>query len=158
MSKAKKGNNLQEEIMAEIRQGRVKIRSRLSFWAARLGLGSEVFLVFLLFIFLLAGLLFWINLNEDLFLESGYGRYRLRLFFYNLPYLLVMLFIVVFVLLSKLIKKYDFSYKKPFLVILSVILALGLVFSWAMLRYPQTSFWLARTPIIFGQRIIQGKN
>ena len=153
-----KNNKTRNQVMEEIKKGRVKIRSRFSIWAIQLGLNSGVFLVLLILIFSIAALMFWFNTNQDVVWGNYYGRYRLGLFLENLPYLLVMLFIIAFVLLSAFIKKYDFSYKKPFLIILSSILAITIIFSWVSLRYPQTHFLLARTPLLFGERITKGHN
>lgn len=115
--------NLSNKIMAKINHGQIKMKSQLNILAENIGLGSGVFLSFLILIFMLSGLIYWIRINQDLF--NIPGPYRgIKLIIQTFPYLLLIGFISLFVLLNSLLKKYDFSYKQPIIVIFSLIIAL----------------------------------
>jgi hypothetical protein len=118
---------IKNNILNKIQKGEVKMRSGLSVFAGKLGMESSIFILFLGLIFLSGLLSLWIKTNSDL-VFGEYGRYGLRSFFQSFPYLFVLIFIVFFMLLRFLLKKFDISYKKPFIIILSVILGLAILF------------------------------
>jgi len=127
----------------KIQKGEVKMRSKLSVFTERLGIESSMILLFLGLIFFSGLVSLWFKTNSDL-IFGEYGKYGLRSFIEAFPYLFVMIFIVFFILLSILLKKFDISYKKPFIIILSVILGLAMLFG----------LYSVNTP--YGKRFYQG--
>lgn len=118
-----------DKIKQKINKGEVKMRSRLSILFEKVGIDSGITLI-LISLVLIAGLIsYWANNNNDL-LFAGYGRYGLLSFVKSFPYLLLVTFIFLFVLLTFLFRKFDVSYKKPFAIILSLIFSLILIFGW----------------------------
>jgi len=118
-----------DKIKQKINKGEVKMRSRLSILFEKVGIDSGITLI-LISLVLIAGLIsYWANNNNDL-LYAGYGRYGLLSFVKSFPYLLLVTFIFLFVLLTFLFRKFDVSYKKPFAIILSLIFSLILIFGW----------------------------
>lgn len=118
-----------DKIKQKINKGEVKMRSRLSILFEKVGIDSGITLI-LISLVLIAGLIsYWANNNNDL-LFAGYGRYGLLSFVKSFPYLLLITFIFLFVLLTFLFRKFDVSYKKPFAIILSLIFSLILIFGW----------------------------
>ena len=135
--------------MTKINQGQVKMKSRLNILAGELGLGSGVVLSSFILMFVLAGLIYWLRANQDLLSFSGPYR-GIRLFLQTFPYLWLMVFIALFVFLSWLLKKYDFSYKKPLIIILSVIVALVGILSLFLQQHPVLANYLRhRLPLIY---------
>jgi len=145
--------NLEKQIMAKVKSGQVKMKSSLNILAEKLGLGSGLILAGLSLTLILACLIYWFRANSDLMalpIGRGHGP---RLFFQTFPYLWLITFIVLFVLFSWLLKKYDFSYKKPLLIILAFLSALLLVFSLFFQRQPVlTSFLQKRLPLIYAPK------
>ena len=118
-----------DKIKQKINNGEIKMRSRLSILFEKVGIDSGITLI-LISLVLIAGLIsYWANNNNDL-LFAGYGRYGLLSFVKSFPYLLLVTFIFLFVLLTFLFRKFDVSYKKPFAIILSLIFSLILIFGW----------------------------
>lgn len=118
-----------DKIKQKINRGEIKMRSRLSVWFEKIGIDSGITLI-LISLVLIAGLIsYWANNNNDL-LFAGYGRYGLLSFAQSFPYLLLVTFIFLFILLTILFRKFDASYKKPFAIILSLIFSLVLLFGW----------------------------
>jgi len=118
-----------DKIKQKINRGEIKMRSRLSVWFEKIGIDSGVTLILISLVFIAGLISYWTNNNNDL-LFAGYGRYGLLSFAQSFPYLLLILFIFLFILLTMLFRKFDASYKKPFVVILSLILSLVLLFGW----------------------------
>lgn len=111
------------------------MKTSLSIWMERLGLNGGI-TVLLGFLILIAGLLaYWTNNNHDL-LFGGYGRYGLFSFLRSFPYILTGVFILIFILTGTLFRKFDFSYKKPFLLILLSILIGIITLGWTLMRQP----------------------
>ena len=124
-----------EIINNKIKKGEIQMKTSLSVWMERLSLNGSI-TALLGFLILIAGLLaYWTNNNHDLLL-GGYGRYGLSSFFSSFPYILTGIFILAFVLIGVLFRKFDFSYKKPFLLILLSILMGVVGLGWFFMRQP----------------------
>ena len=127
--------NNKQPVMDQIKKGNIKIKSRLNILAEKLGLGSGVALITLLLVFVFSGIAYWFRTNQDLVVFSGPG-YRLRLFLTTFPYLWLAMFVVFFTFLSYLLKKYDFSYKKPFIFITALVIGLIALLSIISYQHP----------------------
>jgi len=107
--------NLKNEILKKIKKGEIKMKPRWYFI-----LGSIITFFGFLFSTISAILIF--NLILFLF-RTHYGpmyHYRLQLILTNYPWWLIILGIILLILGIKILKNYDFSYKKNFLVIIIV--------------------------------------
>ncbi|OGK64537.1 hypothetical protein A2209_02460 [Candidatus Roizmanbacteria bacterium RIFOXYA1_FULL_41_12] len=113
--------NLTKQVMTKINKNQVAMKSRLNILAEALGLGSGVALSALILVFVLSWLIYWFRANQDLLTIPGPYR-GIKLFLQTLPYLWVIGFISLFVFFSWLLKKYDFSYKRPLIVILAFVI------------------------------------
>jgi len=114
-------------ISQKIAKGEVKMRSRISILMGKLGMGGGVTLVLGFLVLIVGFVLYWFNTNNDL-LFGGYGKYGFLSFIHSFPYILVGAFILLFIFLTFIFRRYDFSYKKPFLAILILVLcAIGFV-------------------------------
>ncbi len=114
-------NRIESKVMANIKSGKVKLRSKYIFLAEKLGLGSAVILSLLLSILLFNLALFYLKASDNL----GYLSFGSRGFFAFLesfPYLLVVSLIILVFIAGSLFKKTEIAYQKPF-----GYLALGLV-------------------------------
>jgi membrane protein implicated in regulation of membrane protease activity len=72
------------------------------------------------------------------------------MFVESFPYLLTMGFVLLFVGLSWLLKRYDFSYKRPLIAIFAVLLVILTLLGYAMANEPNVSAYYKRG-IPFGQ-------
>lgn len=122
-----------DAIKNKIKKGEITMRSRLSVWLEKLGIDSGIIAVIVLLIIASGFIFYWSNNNNDL-LFGGYGRYGILSFIQSFPYLLLFIFIALFASLAFLFRKFDLSYKKPFIAILSVIFLSVLLFGWFSTR------------------------
>lgn len=124
-----------EIINNKIKKGEIQMKTSLFVWMEKLSLNGGI-TVLLGFLILIAGLLaYWTNNNHDL-LFGGYGKYGLSSFFRSFPYVLAGIFILVFILIGVLFRKFDFSYRKPFLLILMSVLIGVLGLGWFFMSQP----------------------
>lgn len=116
---SKKQLKISENVMRQIRQGKVVMHSKIYFV-----LGS--FLSFLAIFFTAIFSLFFLSLIKFTLRSHGpMGQYRLEQMIANFPWWAIILAILSMVMGIKLLKKYDFSYKNHFwLAIAGFILAL----------------------------------
>ena len=120
---------IKNNILKKIKLGEIRMRSRLEVLGERLGVGGGMLLL-LAGLIVISGLVeYWFRLNSDLVL-GGYGKYGLGVFIRTFPYVFVITFAALFFLLSLILRRFDFSYKKPFipflLALTGVVLAAGL--------------------------------
>jgi hypothetical protein len=126
---------IKNNILKKIQSGDLKMRSRLEILTEKLGIGSGILLLFAVLIIISGLVSYWLKLNSDL-IFGGYARFGLRIFTQTFPYTFVFIFICLFLLLSLMLRKFDVSYKKPFITILSVIIGLVVVLGWFSLNNP----------------------
>ncbi len=117
----KDSSKLEENIMSEIKSGRIKLRSKYIFLAEKLGLGSALILSVLLAVLFFNLVLFYLRASDNIGYLS-FGNYGLLAFLDSFPYLLVVSVVLMIFVAGLIIKKSEFAYKKPF-----GYLALGLV-------------------------------
>lgn len=117
--------------MSEIKNKGIKIRSKYIFWAEKLGFGSGLVLSVFLSILLVNLILFYVS-SLGYFEYLRFGRYGILAFLEALPYIWILGFIAFFVLAVIIFKKYDISYKKPF-VYMMIILFVLIVMSGSLL-------------------------
>lgn len=104
---------LENSIMGKIKSGQVKIKSKYVFLAEKLGLGTAFALSSLLAVLFFNLILFYLKETDNLKYLS-FGRFGVFAFLESFPYLLVIAFVLLIVLVGYLITKSDVSYKKPF--------------------------------------------
>jgi len=125
----KSNNNLQElenKVMSEIKSGRVKLRSKYVFLAAKLGLNSALVLTIILAILFFNLVLFYVRATDNLKYLS-FGADGLLAFLESFPYLLVISFILFLFFAGYLITKTNWSYKKPFRYFAVILIAFVLI-------------------------------
>jgi len=122
-----------DTIKNKIKKGEITMRSKLSIWLENLGIDSGIISIMILLIISAGFLFYWNNNNNDL-LFGGYGRYGFLSYIQLFPYLLLFIFISLFMLLVFLFRKFDLSYKKPFLVILTALFLFVMFFGWFSAR------------------------
>lgn len=108
--------NIKNEIMSEIRSGKLSMRSRWIYLAQKIGLESGFALTLLVLVFFTNLFLYYIRAN-NLFTSIHDGSSFLQELLHSLPYDLILLIILLFLLLNFIIKKFKFSYKSPFIII-----------------------------------------
>lgn len=114
-------NKIQNEVMGQIKSGKVQLRSKYVFLAEKLGLGSAFVLTVLLAVLFFNLALFYLRASDNIAYLS-FGSQGFLAFLESFPYLLVIVLVLLVFAAGWLIKKSELSYKKPF-----GYLALGLV-------------------------------
>ncbi len=114
-------DQLENEIMSEIKSGRVKLRSKYIFLAEKFSLSSAFALIVLLAVLVFNLVLFYLKSSDNLAYLS-FGNGGVFAFLESFPYLLVASFVVLIFIAGLIIKTSNFAYTKPF-----GYLALGLV-------------------------------
>lgn len=144
--------NLEKQIMAKIEKGQIKMKSRLNILAEKLGLGSGLILAGLLLTLILSWLIYWTRANQDLLFITGPYR-GVKIFLQTFPYLWVIGFISLFIFLSWLLKKYDFSYKKPLVAILAFIIGLFAAGAYLFQTHPALANYLRQQlPLVYNPK------
>lgn len=113
----------EDKIMSEINTKGVKIRSKYVFLAEKLGFGSGLVLSVFLSILLINSILFYVA-SMGYFEYLRFGRYGILAFLEALPYMWILGFIAFFVLAIFIFRKYDISYKKPFIYMMVALFVL----------------------------------
>ncbi len=118
--------------MSQIKSGKLGMKSRWVYVAKKIGLKSGLGLAMLILAFLINLFFFYIQANNLLpFLHEGGSTWQETL--HSLPYDLILIILILIFGLNFIIKKFDFSYKKPFSVIFSVFI--GLIIWAAMMLF-----------------------
>lgn len=144
--------NLNQQIMAKIEKGQVKMKSGLNILAEKLGLGSGLILAGLLLTLILSWLIYWTRANQDLITVAGPYR-GVKIFLQTFPYLWLIGFISLFIFLSWLLRKYDFSYKKPLVIILAFIIGLFAAGAYLFQSHPVLANYLRKQlPLVYSPK------
>lgn len=114
-------NKIQNEVMDQIKSGKVHLRSKYIFLAEKLGLGSVFVLTVLLAVLFFNLALFYLRASDNIAYLS-FGSQGFLAFLESFPYFLVVVLVLLVFAAGWLIKKSELSYTKPF-----GYLALGLV-------------------------------
>ncbi len=119
MSKKKNQLKLEEKIMSQVKTGKISIKPKWCFVAGSLLLFSGL-------VSLSVGAIFLINLTVFILRRRGpMACWRLQTMIENFPLWMPVLAVIGIILGVRLLKKYDFSYKKNFaLIVTSFILAI----------------------------------
>lgn len=130
------------KISERIKNGKVKMRSHLFFIAEKLGLESGLLLTIILGV-LLISLALYIMQQNGVFEFAEFGPRGWRVVLQNIPYDLLALVIVFFILANLIIKQFDFSYRHPFYIFSS-----GIIFIVGIIGF--IVFWTGVTDAIYG--------
>lgn len=122
-------------VSEKIKRGEVTMRSQLSIMTEKFGLNGGISILLVLLCTIAGFVFYWINSNNDL-LFGGYGQYGLSSFVQSFPYIFVLGFIALFIFLIAIFRRFDFSYKKPFFLII-IFVAIGiLIMGWVSIKQP----------------------
>ncbi len=114
------------EVLAKIESGQVKMRSKWRFLAEKIGLESGLLLAIVVFLLVLSLFLaYWQNQATQELLEFGTPGWERVL--RSAPYELIALGLVLLLLINFLIKKFNWGYKRPWLVWVGAIVVGGVV-------------------------------
>lgn len=109
-----KNKQLNKEILSQIKEGKVEMKSRW-FFLLRTILGVlGVFILSLCLVFLVSFILFGLR-KSGVALAPGFGPQGFILFAMSLPWMLILITVAFLAVLEILIRKYSFVYKKPIL-------------------------------------------
>lgn len=137
--------NIENKVMAEIKSGKVKLRSKYIFLAEKLGIGSALALSIILAILFFNLALFYLRSSDNLSYLS-FGSRGFLAFLDSFPYGLVIIFIISLFFAGLILKKTDMVYKKPFghlamfLIIAIMLLGVLLTFTRIAERIEQGMF------------------
>lgn len=119
--------NIENRVMDKIKSGRIKLRSRYIFLAEKLSIGSVFILSALLAILFFNLALFYLRASDNLAYLS-FGSRGFFAFLESFPYLLVAVFVLLIFVAGFLVKKSEWSYKKPFGYVAVGLIALVIIF------------------------------
>ncbi len=138
---SKKQINIKKNVMEQIREGKVTMHSKMYFILGSVFLFGGLIALFILSVFLINIAFFVLKSHGPM------GQYRLELLISSFPWWAPLLSVLGIVLGVWILKKYDFSYKKNF--ILLVILFIGaIVFAgWLIDVTGVDNIWFKRGPM-----------
>lgn len=120
-------NSIRENVLAAIKTGEVKARSKQYFFFQTALLAAGVVLSALLLLFLASFIVFALRQNDVWFLPS-FGLRGILAWLRALPWLLILAALLALGLLELLLKRYQFSYRRPLLysfVGIGLVMAIG---------------------------------
>jgi hypothetical protein len=125
--------NIENKVMAEIKSGKVKLRSKYVFLAEKLGVGSALALSIILAVLFFNLALFYLRASDNLVYLS-FGSRGLLAFLDSFPYGLIIIFVISLFVAGFILKKTDTAYKKPF-GFLAIFLIIAVTLLGAMLTF-----------------------
>lgn len=129
-------NKIEEKVMADIKSGKVKLRSRYIFLAEKMGLSGVFVFSALLAVLFFTLTLFYLKTSDNLGYLS-FGHRGLFAFLETFPYLLVASVVVFVFLAGFILKKSEFAYRESFsrlsLALVGFIVIAGLVLTFTSL-------------------------
>lgn len=139
-----KNTDLSQQVMDKIKLQHIKMRSKFSIIAEKLGLESAFILIILIAVFLIS-LSLYIMKQNGVFEFLSFGRDGWLVMLENIPYDMILILVVLIIAGCAILKQFDVSYRKPFIYfILGLILAiagLGIItmnFGFNELLFPST--------------------
>lgn len=119
-------DNLAKKVSERIEKEHIKIRSKYTVAAQKLGLGSALVLTIILAIIAINLFLYWLDVTNNLGVLS-LGNRGLLAFLESFPYIPFIGAIVLIVIASFILKKFDISYRAPLLVAVGLLIALPIL-------------------------------
>jgi len=132
--------NLEEEVMKKITSGQVKMKPKWYF-----AVGSLLMIVGLVSLTLTA--IFLVNLTVFLVRKQGPGYGRLEIMLNTFPWWIPILAVLGMVMGILLLKKYDFSYKKNFFLVVMFFLSSIIIAALAIDCLGLNDIWSKRGPV-----------
>ena len=130
--------DISQKVMSQINSGKIKMKPRLYFLA-----GSII--GFLSLISLAIASIFLLNLTLFLIRKQGPGYHRLQVMLSSFPWWIPILGLIFLIAAILLLKKYDFSYRRNFaLIIFSFILAI-IISVWVIDYLGISQIWSKRS-------------
>lgn len=117
--------NLEEKILRRIKEDNITLRSRYVFIAKKLGLGGG-FVLSLILAVLFFNIAFFSLRNSGNLEFLSFGQLGLLAFLESLPYEWVIVAVLFFVGAGVLLSRYDIAYKKPFKILVAILVVLVL--------------------------------
>lgn len=119
-------NSIKERILEKIKQGKVKMRPKIYFVFKTILIIFGIFLFLGLSLFLLSFIHFHLRISGLWYLPR-FGLGGLAIYFKSLPWLLILVFIVLILLLEVLSRKFSIVWKKPLLYSFLAIFAILII-------------------------------
>ena len=122
---------LVDKILGKIRSGQIKMRSKSHFILKTVFIFLSVIVVALFTLFLISFIIFALRASGIWFMPS-FGFRGMGIFFSSLPWLLILTAILLIVILEILVKRFSFTYRRPILYSIVVIVILVLLGSFIL--------------------------
>ncbi len=120
MKKENNENPITEKVVSKIERGELKMKSKAYFVAKSFLVIGSLTLFFLLLLYFGSLIIFVLRIN-DILLFHGIGFYAIRNILLSFPWYLVFLIFALILLISVIGRKFQFVYRKPFIVFLLIV-------------------------------------
>lgn len=115
-----------KKVLSKIKKDQIKMRPRVYFVLKSVLIICSVFFVALFVLYLTSFILFALRASGAWYL-SGFGFYGLKASFILLPWLLIIIAVVLFVVLEIFVRHFSFAYHRPILYLIIGIVILTLL-------------------------------
>lgn len=139
-STKQKKTDFEKEIMSKIKKGEIRMKPRWYFAVGSFLMGAGL-------VGVSAGAIFLVNLALFLLRKRGPGLARLEVILTSFPWWLPILAIASILTGIRFLKKYDFSYKKNFLLIVAAFIASIAIAAWLIDYFGFNETWSRRSPL-----------
>jgi len=133
MKKENNKNLITEKVVSKIERGELKMKPKVYFIAKSILVISSLILTFLLVLYFGSLIIFVLRIN-DILLFHGMGFQVIRSILLSFPWYLVFLIFTLIILIEIIGKRFQFVYRKPFIVSLFAILVLVIISSFLIER------------------------
>ncbi len=135
---------LKEKILTQIKNGKVKIKSKFSFILKNVLLIVGIIALILLALLILSFVFFNLKV-KGLFFLSHIGPHGLKMFLINLPWLLILIVLVILIILELFAKNLAVVYRRPLLISFFVLFGLILIGSLILNRTPLHPYFFSQS-------------
>lgn len=126
--------NKENNFLKDINSGKLKIKPKFQIFLEKIGLGGLFFLSIISLSFVFGFIYYWFIFNTEILTNDFILNFKIL--FSLAPVFWIFLFLFLFLILLLFLRQYDFSYKKPFLIIISVLVFLVLIFAYGFYKHP----------------------
>jgi len=145
MNNNEEKNSIKNRILSEIKKGDIKMHPRVYFVLKSIIYIGIAVLLFVFISYLTSYGIFYLENNGIRFLfKTGFNGFSVLL--HVLPWVLIVLFLIILYLIEKVIKKFNFTYKRPLIYSFLFVVVLAVIFGFILHKHPIQKFISCNLP------------
>jgi len=119
-------NSIKEQILNEIKSGKVKMRPKFYFILKFLLFGLCIIIFFAISLYLFSFIFFILNINGA-WLLTGFGLGGIKSLLISLPWFLILIAVILVLLIEFFIASFNFAYRRPLIYSIAIVLLFAII-------------------------------